>query len=241
MKVEDLKNYSKDIISIQNNFKLPLKSKFIIIKGLIIFAFKLILEFGPIGFIRFFKQVKSEKVEAMSLDWNHVLSKGISLDNLSSVVEKQVVAKIMVEKLGYEKAARIRNQFSNMCSYYIFEEIFAKPEEFIECGKGDFLVAFKKYYIALEEAMKRVGLEDYEVGIDTKDCFQMNITFCAYHEVAKTLGNSMNCYYSTCYGDEVYFPKLCEKVGFNFKREGTLATGKSCCDMTFTRKQNSRS
>ncbi|WP_105616422.1 L-2-amino-thiazoline-4-carboxylic acid hydrolase [Vallitalea okinawensis] len=238
MRVDELSNYGKDIITIQKDARLPLKSKVKIIRSLLGFGGRLLWHMNPIGFFKFIKIVKIEKQKALQMDWTHVRARGISEENLTSVISKQVVAKVMVDILGYEQAAKIRNRFSDKCSYYIFQEVFAKPEDFVECGNGDFLVAFKEYYVALQDAMKKVGLEEYEIGIDTKDCFQMNITYCVYHEVAKALGNSMNCYYSTCYGDEVFFPKLCEQVNFEFKREGTLATGKHCCDMTFIRKLN---
>jgi hypothetical protein len=236
MEVNKLSNYGKDIITIQKNTKLPIESKIKIIKPLLGFLGSLMWDMKPVGFLKFIKAVKSQKQQALKMDWTHVRAKGISEENLISVINKQVVAKVMADTLGYKRAAQIRNHFSDRCSYYILQEVFAKPEDFVKCGKGDFLVAFKEYYVALQDAMKKAGLEEYEVSIDTKDCFQMNITYCVYHEVAKALGNPMNCYYSTCYGDEVFFPKLCEQVNFEFKRQGTLATGKPCCDMTFIRK-----
>ncbi|WDV44842.1 L-2-amino-thiazoline-4-carboxylic acid hydrolase [Clostridiaceae bacterium M8S5] len=236
MRVDELRNYGKDILTIQKNMKLPLKSKMKIINSALGLGGRLVWHMNPVGFLKFIKKVKLEKHKALQMDWTHVRAKGISEKDLTSVISKQVVAKVMVDILGYEQAAKIRNHFSDRCAYYILQEVFAKPEDFVACGEGDFLVSFKEYYIALQDAMKEVGLEEYEVGIDTKDCFQMNVTYCVYHEVAKALGNSINCYYSTCYGDEVFFPKLCEQVNFEFKREGTLATGKTCCDMKFTRK-----
>ncbi len=86
-------------------------------------------------------------------------------------------------------------------------------------------------------AMEQKGLEEAEVVEDTDDVFQLNVTFCAWAEVARVLGDPYYCYYSTCYGDEVFFPHLCKKAGFEFKRTGTLSQGASVCDFRFIRKR----
>lgn len=237
MKVENLKNYGKDIISIQKESKLPLKKKFLIIRHTISFLFSLIKEMNFMGFIRFIKLYKKEKEKALKLDWTHIEQTGISKENLSSVIAKEVMAKVLVDSIGLDKASRLRNNLSDNIAYHVLEHVFATPEEYIECGKGDFLSAFKEYYIALGSAMEKAGLEKCEISIDTKDCFQLNITYCVYYEVSKTLGFPHLCYYATCYGDEVFFPKLCEQAGFKFERDGTLATGKPVCDMRFVRQK----
>ena len=239
MKVENLKNYGKDIISIQKESKLPFDKKILVIKPIISFLFSLIKEMNPIGFIRFIKLYKKEKSKALQLDWTHIEQNGISKDDLSRVIEKEVMAKVLVDSIGLDRASRLRNALSDKIAYHILEHVFATPEEYVECGKGDFLPAFKQYYIALASAMKKTGQEKNEIYIDTEDCFQLNITYCVYYEVAKTLGYPEVCYYSTCYGDEVFFPKLCDQGGFKFERDGTLATGKSVCDMRFIRQKQS--
>lgn len=238
MEVRELKNYGKDIITVQDESKLPINKKLKIFKPTITFLFNLIKEMSISGFIKFVKLYKLEKEKAFKLDWSHIEQEGISKEHLQRVVEKEVMAKVLVDKLGLDKAKELRNSLSDNIAYYVLEHAFATPQEFIECGKGDFLLAFKDYYIALSLAMEKAGLEKSEVAIDTKDCFQLNITYCVYHEVAKTLGCPHLCYYSTCYGDEVFFPRLCEQVGFRFERDGTLSTGNSVCDMRFIRENN---
>lgn len=185
MQVENLENYGKDIISIQKESKLSLKKKIIIIRHSISFIFSIIKELNPIGFIRFIKYYKKERLKALELDWSHIEKHGISKDNLTNVISKEVLAKVLAEKIGMQKATELRNKLSKSISYHVFSHIFAEPEKFLILGEGDFLPPFKKYYIALASALERAGLEESEIAIDTKDCFQLNITYCAYYEVAK--------------------------------------------------------
>lgn len=238
MKVENLKNYGKDIITIQKESKLPFRKKLIMIIPSISFLFNLIVEMNPIWFVRFIKSYKEEKSKALKLDWADIVKNGISKDDLSTVIGKEVMAKVLVDNIGLERASILRNRLSDKIAYHVLEHVFATPKEYLDCGKGDFLPAFKQYYLALASAMDKSGQEKSEVAVDTEDCFQLNITYCLYYEVAKTLGYPELCYYSTCYGDEVFFPKLCEQVGFKFERDGTLATGKSVCDFRFIREKN---
>jgi len=141
----------------------------------------------------------------------------------------------MVDFLGREKAARLRRDLSMQIAYPVLEEVFAPPETFAACADGDFLPSFKHYYIALMEAMKKRGLEAAQVVEDTPDSFQINVQYCAWAEVAQALGDPFYCYFSTCQGDEIFFPRFCAPVGFQFSRSGTLATGKTVCDQRFSR------
>ena len=190
---------------------------------------------GLIGFIRFIKEYKRQVNTATKRDWSRLKTKGISQANLNLIIKKIVMSKVLADKLGLEEAFRLRNRLSDKIAYDVLEEVFAPAKVFMACGKGDFLKAFKEYYSALCRAMDRAGLESGEIVKDTEDEFQLNITYCAWCEVAKTLGNAYLCYYATCYGDEVFFPKLCEDTGFEFTRTGTLTTGNSACDMKFSR------
>jgi hypothetical protein len=237
MKVENLKNYGKDIISIQKDSKLPFKKKLLIIKPVISFFLALVKEMKPAGFIRFIKLYKQEKRKALQLDWTHIEEKGILKEDLDAVISKEVMAKILVDCIGFEKASKLRNRLSDKIACHVLGHVFATPEEYLECGNGDFLPPFKQYYLALASAMDKAGQEKSEVAEDTRDCFQLNITYCVYYEVANTLGYPELCYYSTCYGDEVFFPEFCAKAGFKFERTGTLATGNPVCDMRFVRKK----
>ncbi|RPJ38738.1 MAG: hypothetical protein EHM21_16435 [Chloroflexi bacterium] len=235
MNVQDLPNYGKDLFTIGIMTKTPLRKKLALLPPVLCFLGGIIQILGLRGTVRMIRQFKAEVTRAQTLDWTHLDARGLTRQDLLGIIRKIVLAKVLADTLGMETAARLRNAMSNAIAYDALEEVFAPPEIFLRCGNGDFLTAFKQYYVALMQAMEKRGLEAAEVVEDTPDTFQINVTYCAWAEVAKTLGNAYYCYYSTCYGDEVFFPKLCAVAGFQYHRTGILATGKPVCDHRFTR------
>lgn len=237
MQVNELPNYGIDILTISEQSRVPLRKRLQLILPALEMIGKVFQHLGIKGTIHFLTDIKSTIKFAETLDWSNLKARGISEKKLKSIIHKIVVAKVMADTLGMEKAAELRRNLSQRISIPVFSEMFATPETFLEIGKGDFLPPFKKYYIAMAEAMKEKGLEESLVVTNTPDEFQLNVVYCAWAEVARILGNPAYCYYSTCYGDEVFFPYLSEKCGFDFSRSGTLALGKPHCDMKFSRKQ----
>lgn len=100
------------------------------------------------------------------------------------------------------------------------------------------MAPFKVYYTAMMTAMNKKGLESFRITVDEPDTMKLEVTYCAWAEIAKMMGDGEYCHYSTCYGDEVFFPHLCDQAGFVFEREGTIAQGAPVCDLRFTRKMN---
>jgi hypothetical protein len=237
MKVEELKHYGKDIISINEQSKMPFRKKLALLMPVLGYLGSVIKVLGMAGTLQLVRGVKEEIRKAERLDWHRLKEKGISDKHFEGIIKKMALAKVMAEMMGLEKAAQLRNRLSHSISIPVFEEMFAPAEVFVQCGGGDFLPAFKKYYVAMMTTMEEKGLEEAEVAENTEDVFQLNVTYCAWAEVARALGNPHYCYYSTCYGDEVFFPDLCTKVGFEFERKGTLAQGAPVCDFRFTRKR----
>jgi hypothetical protein len=151
-------------------------------------------------------------------------------------LKEMCMAKIMAEALGLKKAAHLRRRLSNRVSHAVLRAVFAPPEVFMACGGGDFLPAFKTISTPLTWGPWLVqGLQAGLVVEDSPDVLQINITYCAWAEIANAMGNPLYCYYSTCYGDEVFFPRLVEAAGFKFERYGTLGTGEPSCDHRFVR------
>ncbi|MCE1251918.1 MAG: L-2-amino-thiazoline-4-carboxylic acid hydrolase [Anaerolineae bacterium] len=237
MKVEELPHYGKDLLSIAHTGHTPLRKKLALLPPALRFLGGIITALGPAGSVRFIKTYRSSLQKAQGMDWSHLYIRGLSAPDLQQILPKMVLAKELADALGLEKAARLRNAMSDSISYRVLEEVFAPPQVFVECGQGDFLPAFKQYYRALMTAMQNRGLEFSEVVVDSPDAFQINVTYCAWAEVSKSLGNAAHCYYSTCYGDEVFFPRLARQVGFEYSRSGTLAQDKPFCDHCFKRIQ----
>jgi hypothetical protein len=233
--VEQLEHYGKDLLTIQGQARIPLGHKLRLLGATSTYLRGILKTLGLGGTVRLVRGVKQEIAQAQTRDWTRLEAKGISRDHLQAIVNKIALAKVMAETMGLERASQLRRAFSAQISIPVFEEMFAPADVFLQCGKGDFLPPFKQYYGALMDAMAEKGLEQAEVVEDTEDVFQLNVTYCAWAEVAKEMGNPAYCYYSTCYGDEVFFPHLVAQAGFAFERQGTLALGAPACDFRFTR------
>ena len=236
MIVEALPNYGKDILTISKDTKTTLGQKLAMLSPVSVYLGGVVRELGLRGTLQMIRRTKEEIASAQDMDWSGFKAKGISDDHLQQVIRKIAMSKVMAQMMGLEKAAALRNGLSQKISIPVFETMFSPASVFVGIGGGDFLPPFKQYYVAMMEAMEEKGLEVAEVVIDEADDFQLNVTWCAWAEAAKMMGNSRYCYYSTCYGDEVFFPHFCEEAGFQFKRESTLALGAPVCDMRFTRK-----
>jgi hypothetical protein len=234
-----LRHFGKDILTIGEQSKVPFRKKVGLLPPIVGYLGATVKTLGFRGTLRLVGDVRKEIQRAQGYDWSDLKVKGISDRHLGQIIKKIALAKVMAEMMGIEKAAQLRNKLSQRISVPVFEEMFAPAEVFIQCGDGDFLPPFKTYYVAMMEAMAQKGLEEAKVVEDGDDVFQLNVTYCAWAEVARALGNPYYCYFSTCYGDEVYLPDLCRKAGFEFERKGTLAQGAPVCDFRFVRKEKS--
>jgi hypothetical protein len=236
MRVEQLEHYGKDLLTIGEGSEIPFRNRLRLLPPVLRYLGATVRELGLTGTLQLVRKLREEIQRAEGYDWTKLKETGISDEHLAAIIKKIAMAKVMADTIGLERAAQLRQGLSQAISVPVFEEMFAPAHVFIQCGEGDFLPAFKNYYVAMMEAMARKGLEQAEVVIDKADEFQLNVTYCAWAEVARVMGDPAYCYYSTCYGDEVFFPHLCKQAGFDFQRQGTLAQGASVCDFRFTRK-----
>jgi len=233
--VEKLENYGKNVLEIGIS-TMPARKKLKVAAAAGIMFLKLIRALGIRGTVSVFRNFKSDFGKAKSLDWSDVRARGITEKNLGSIIKKFVLNKAIADRIGRDRLEALRFEFSQKASYYVMEAMFAPAGTFMACGKGDFLPPFKKYFLAMMDRMTESGIEAYVVARDEKDVFQLNVTYCAYYEVAKKLGDPSLCYITSCHGDENFFGPFCSEAGFEFRREGTLATGKRVCDQCFRRR-----
>ena len=236
MEVETLPNYGKNILTISEDTKTTLGQKLAMLGPVLAYLGGVVRDLGLRGTMQMIRRTKEEIASAQALDWSSIKAKGISDDHLQQIIRKIAMSKVMAEMMGLEKAAALRNGLSQKISIPVFETMFSPASVFVEIGGGDFLPPFKQYYVAMMDAMEEKGLEVAEVVVDEADAFQLNVTWCAWAEAAKLMGNGWYCYYSTCYGDEVFFPYFCKQARLDFERKSALALGAPVCDFRFTRK-----
>ena len=234
-RVEDLYNYGQDVFSMRANAQVPPLEKLRLLPAFLTYYYSLFRSLWFAGMWRLSQSARVEFEHWRLHDWTALHDAGLTQENLDCILKEMSLAKVMAELLGLKKAAQLRRRLSDRVSHAVLRAVFAPPEAFIACGEGDFMAAFKKFYLAYLEAMHRAGLQSAQVVEDTPDAFQVNITCCAWAEIAKVIGNPLYCYYYTCYGDEVFFPRLVESGGFKFERYGTLGQGEPGCDHRFVR------
>jgi hypothetical protein len=235
MQVEGLYNYGQDIYSMRANAQVPPLEKLRLLPAFLIYYSGLYQSLRLAGLWSLRQAARAEFEHWRAQDWSYLHRAGLSQPNLERILKEMSMAKVMAQALGLKKAAHLRRRLSDRVSNAILRAVFAPPEVFIACGRGDFLPAFRKYYTAYLEAMACSGLQVGQVVEDTPDILQINITYCAWAEIARAMGNPLYCYYSTCYGDEVFFPCLAQAAGFKFERYGTLVEGNLSCDYRFVR------
>ena len=139
--------------------------------------------------------------------------------------------KALADTLGMERASQVQCRILDETVYDMMSPMWPSVEDYKACG--DFFEAFKKYGMASMAANMRAGLHVIETVEDSPTALAFNVTYCAWHEVAKGFGDPYLCYPSTCYGDEVTIPRVLGQVGYEFRRVGTLAQGAPYCDFRY--------
>lgn len=134
--------------------------------------------------------------------------------------------------VGKEKALEINFKLVDKTTYGFMAYLNPTVEELEACG--DPFEVFKLYMQAGIMANARIGIHQFEQIESTDDSYRFNISGCAFHAIPDKIGLGDACL-SSCYGDEVFYPKYCEQFGVEFVRKGTIARGDKVCDFCFRR------
>ena len=228
MRVEDLRNYGKGLMNSVPNPGDMQRFKQI---GRIVRA-ELRRELGDIGIAELDSGLNKEIENIKAHNWTVLKEHGLTDQGfIDSIVQRIAMMKALVGLVGMERAAEIQFRLLDKTMYDLMTPIFPSMEDYKACG--DFFKAFKDYTKACYEANFHTGLHEMEIIEDKSDVLAFDITYCAWHEVAKEFGDPYLCYPSTCYGDEAYIPRVLAGSGCRFKRTGTLAQGAPVCDFRF--------
>lgn len=170
-------------------------------------------------------------------DWSRLKEHGLADRKfLDDIIRKTALIKSLADMVGMEKASEIHLRIMDIMGYDLIASMFPSIEEFKACG--DIFECLKEYTKAHKAANERAGTHNAEIGEDSDKVFEFNVKYCALQAIAAEFGNPYLCYPSNCYGDEVFFPKVCAEAGLKFRRTGTLATGAPVCDFRFERKND---
>jgi hypothetical protein len=107
-------------------------------------------------------------------------------------------------------------------------------DELARC-EGDRFENFKKFNVAMFEAMGREGTWTTDAIVNEKDRLRINVISCANVELFSALGcpelGKLGCDH-----DLAGFPVILDRVDAEFRRPCTLANGDDHCDFNFYRK-----
>jgi len=228
MKVEDLRNYGKGLMDSIPDLEGLRRWKEV--SGAM--QEELRRELGQNGVERLNAET-ARQTEIMKVrDWSVLKEHGLVNERyIGKIIERIAVMKALAAMVGMERATEIQCRLLDMSMYDLMTPIFPASEDYEACG--DYFHAFREYSKASYAANVRAGLHELELIEDTPKVLAFNITYCAWHEVAKALGDPYLCYPSTCYGDDAYISKSLAGSGCRWKRTGTLATGAPVCDFVF--------
>jgi hypothetical protein len=107
-------------------------------------------------------------------------------------------------------------------------------DELVRC-EGDVFENFKKFNVAMFEAMDREGTWTCDAIEDDEDRLRINVVSCANVELFSALGcpelGRLGCDH-----DLAGYPVILDRVHAEFRRPCTLASGDACCEFNFYRK-----
>jgi hypothetical protein len=228
MKIEDMKNYGRPMNESMRDIPE------VVMKRIKSTAFTILRRrLGLLKLLRFMILFMCEKKRMSRVDLSPVREKGLEDEEfIKEIIDRTAVFSALSKVLTKEEALDINYGITEEVATEMMSCMMPTEDEFL--AFDDPLFAAKKYIFALMEADKRVGLHDSVVAEDKADAFQVNVTYCAFCEIPRLLG-IVEAALPSCYGDDVFFPAVCENIGLRFVRKGTLARGNEFCDFRFER------
>ncbi len=151
-------------------------------------------------------------------------------DFIKNIIRQASFFYALTEVVGKERAVELMYEITEQTAIDIMTEMMPAAAEFSTFDNP--LSVAKEYILAMMAANKKVGIHESELVEDTDDAFQVNVTYCAFCEIPKSLG-VMEAALSSCYADDVFFPKVMGEMGLRFVRKGTLARGDDVCDFRY--------
>lgn len=190
-------------------------------------------EVGPVGLIKVLRRTNKEVERMKAYDWSALKSRGFdSQPLLDLIVQNTASMKALADMVGMERAKRALGRLMEETVYERMAAMFVPIERFVECK--DCFAGFKEYFKAFNDASAREGVHEIQMKEDTDNVLAFDVTYCAWHEIAKAFGDPALCYPS-CYNDDAFYPKAGAQLGFRYTRTGTLCSGAPVCDFRFER------
>jgi len=188
---------------------------------------------GLLGMLRLLLLTWREKRRMRRVDLAAVRNKGLGNERFIDLMLNQTAMfSATVKIVGMEKALSIHRGIMDQVAVPMNEALMPSGADL--AGLDDPVGAFRKYLLAFFEAEKDAGLHEYRIVEDNDEALAVDVTYCAFCEIPKSLGVIEACD-PGCYSDEVFFPGYLEPFGLRFVRTQTLGRKDKHCDFRFER------
>ncbi len=190
--------------------------------------------FGKLSFVektKLFIVFLKRRIKAARLDLSDIKARGMTN---SSFIKQQLDYIAMYSALskvaGKDRAKEIMFNVMEETSVEAFAKSSPEPAAIREYG--DSFEFFRKYLRPLPGACAKAGCLDIRLAENNERCFQFDIHWCVWLELAKKMDVPEACM-PNCYADDCAYPKYFEAYGIKYSRTGTLAAGSERCDLRF--------
>jgi len=224
MKVEELSRYGRSL-------GLPREAQ----KKQIGIVFSALREkFGLFGMVPFFLRVLAEQRRITKAHPELVAkAREIGPEVAKEMVLLTALFRVAARRDGREQAYEFLKGIFQRVAVHSMPAIY-QIEELASC-EGDPFENFKKFNVALFEAMDTQGTWNAESIEDDGDRLRIKVTTCANVELFSAL-NCPELGRLGCDHDLAGYPVILNRVDAEFRRPSTLAAGDGFCDFNFYRR-----
>lgn len=236
IKIEHHRNYGKDLITLQEEAMFSFTEKMQMSIAVIKMISRISQKIGIIKTLKLFSDVKERVNQVLELDAiRDIHENGVSMRNLSEMIERIALGETMVRYLGSENAIKIRTNLSEEIASVFFPKLFPTYPELREI-EGGYIPNLMKFLDCYATQNTQKHLQVGSITDETEDGFKLIITECNFAKVSAIMGDPEICYWTTCITDGYYFPIQAKEAGIVFKRNGTIATGQKVCDFCWSKR-----
>ena len=231
MEVKDLRNYGKPGCELSSTLSKEVEKRTSKIGREILYK-----HVGLAGMVRFTFHFITERRRMLKQDLSSLREKGMTNEKfITRDIDRVAMFSAVSRIVGTEKAIQIAKELNEAISPVIFTDILPAAEDFKKFH--DPFEALKAWELANLEADERTGHHQSKVVENTKDALQVDVSYCAFYEIAKQLGVKEACLLH-CYAHDAASSDLLNPLDIEFKMTNTLVDGASCCDLRFERMRN---
>ncbi len=224
MRVEDLSQFGKPL-------GMPKKAQRKML-GIVLTALR--EKFGPLGMVPFFIKLLAEQ-RRIRKGHPDLVAKAAEIgpEVAKNLVLLPSLFNVTARRDGREQAYEFVKDIFQRVAAHSMPAIY-QIDELVQC-EGDSFENFKRFNVAMFEAMDRVGSWKTDAIVDEDDRLRIKLASCANVELFSAIGcpelGKLGCDH-----DLAGYPLILDRVDAEFRRPCTLAKGDDFCDFNFYRK-----